>query len=308
MKKTMITLMAAIISCLLLNPFFGNSQEFYQYFDGADTTANNSIFMQIDTSSSNIWQIGSPQKYIFDSAFSSPNVIVSDTVQYYPTNNSSRFQYTVIPWETWGVLAIQWMQKLDIDPSGDGGVIEFSVDGGENWDNVFNNPYVYNFYGYDSINVDTLPTGQWVFTGTDSTWKDLWLCYDMTWLNYNDSIMVRHTLITDSVESNHEGWMMDNFLVHVTIIHTVNEVEQQEYLKVQPNPTSGKIDIVARKIDAFHIIEKMELINMEGKVVQEFGISPTKFSINIGHHPSGVYFLKIQTNIQTESFQIILQK
>lgn len=292
----------------LLFPFLGVSQSFQQYFDGADTSVNNSVLIQIDTAASNIWQIGPPQKSIFDSAFSFPNVIVTDTLHFYPTNNSSSFKFTIIPWEYWGVLAIQWMQKLDIDTVEDGGIIEFSVDAGETWDNVFDNPYVYNFYGYDTINVDTLSNGQIAFVGTDSSWKDLWLCYDMTWLNYNDSIMVRYTLLSDSIENNNEGWMIDNIMVHLTLIHTVNEVEQKEYLKIQPNPTSGKIDILARKIEGVHIIEKMELVNMEGKVVQEFGISPTKFSINIGHHPDGVYFLKIQTNIQTETFQIILQK
>lgn len=292
----------------LLFPFLGINQTYQQYFDGADTSINNSVIIHLDTSATNIWQVGPPQKTIFDSAFSYPNVLITDTVQYYPTNNSSSFQFTTIPWEYWGVLAIQWMQKLDIDTTGDGGIIEFSVDAGETWDNIFDNPYVYNFYGYDTTNVDTLSNGQIAFVGTDSNWKDIWLCYDMSWLNYNDSIMVRFTLLSDSNENNNEGWMVDNMLVHITLIHTVNEVEQKEYLKIQPNPTSGKIDILARKIEGTHIIEKMELINMEGKVVQEFGISPTKFSINIGHHPDGVYFLKIQTNLQTETFQVILQK
>ncbi|MCD4730592.1 MAG: T9SS type A sorting domain-containing protein [Bacteroidales bacterium] len=291
----------------LFVPFFGFNQTYSQYFDGADTSAFNSIFVQVDTSALNVWQIGPPQKIIFDSAVTFPNVIMTDTINFYPVNNTSGFQFTIIPWVTWGILAIQWMQKLDMDSGADGGVIEFSVDGGNSWENVFNNPYVYNFYGYDSTNVDTLPSGQIAFTGTDSTWKDLWLCYDMTWLSLNDSIMVRHTFISDSVDNSKEGWMIDNLLVHVTIIHTVNEVEQEEYLKIQPNPTTGKIDIIARKIDGFHIIEKMELIDMEGKVVQEFGISPTKFFIDIGHHQDGIYFLKIKTNLQIETFKVVLQ-
>ena len=153
--------------------------EFYQYFDGADTNEFSSILIDIDTASSNIWQIGAPQKSIFDSAATTPNVIITDTINYYPSNNTSSFQYTIIPWTTWGILAIQWKQKLDMDFGKDGGIIEFSVDGGNTWQSAFDNPYVYNFYGFDTNNVDTLQTGEDAFTGVDSTWKDIWLCYDM---------------------------------------------------------------------------------------------------------------------------------
>jgi len=78
---------------------------------------------------------------------------------------------------------------------------------------------------------------------------------------------------------------MDNLSYHITILHTVSEVEQKEYLKVYPNPTRGRVNIQAKKNNEFHIIEKMELINANGQVVQEFGVSPTKFYIDIDDHP-----------------------
>ena len=50
------------------------------------------VQIEIDTSNAgNIWQIGQPDKAIFDSAFSAPNAIVTDTVNYYPINDSSSF-------------------------------------------------------------------------------------------------------------------------------------------------------------------------------------------------------------------------
>ena len=256
----------------------------------------------------NVWQIGSPQKIIFDSAATSPNVIITDTINYYPSNNTSSFQYTITPWTTWGVLAIQWKQKLDMDFGKDGGIIEFSVDGGATWQSAFDNPYVYNFYGFNESNLDTLLTGEQAFTGLDSTWKDIWLCYDMTWLNNNDSIMVKHTIVSDSIDNNNEGWMMDNLLVHVTIIHTVNEVKQDEYLVVAPNPTSGRVEISTKKINEYHIIEKMELLDSNGRVLENWDMIPTKFFIDISNYPNGLYYLNIKTNKESKVSKIILQK
>lgn len=292
----------------LIAPLLGYSQSFYQYFDGADTLVWGSVAVQLDTAASNIWQIGPPQKSIFHRAATQPNALVTDTINSYPPNNTSRFTYNIIPqWFGAGILAIQWKQKLDMDSVSDFGMIEFSVDTGATWQNIFNNPNVYNLYGYDSSNLVSIGDGALAFSGTDTAWKDIWLCFDVSWISYTDSLLFRHTFRSDSIDNQKEGWIIDNLSMHITITHTINELEQEEYLHVTPNPTNGRVEINARKIDGFHIIEKMELINLEGKVVQKYGISPTKFWIDIGEHPDGLYFLKITTNVQTETFRILLQ-
>ncbi len=307
MKNQKTKLLAVIVAAIV--PLMGYSQTYHQYFDGADTSSYYSIFMQLDTSSTNVWQIGPPNKLIFDSAATAPNALVTDTLLSYPTNSFSSFTYDIpnngFPM---GIMAIQWIQKLDMDPGMDGGLVEYSRDKGQTWINAFNSPEVYNFYGFDSINVDTLPNGEMGFTGTDSTWKDIWLCFDYSWLNNYDSVLIRHTLVSDSVDQNREGWIMDNFLVHITMIHTVNEVDTKEYMTVGPNPTQGRVELVTKKREGYHVIENMELVNAEGKVVQNWGLSPTKYFIDISNQPNGIYFLRVKTNIQTETFKIILDK
>lgn len=300
-------LIAIIIG--LITPFLGHTQTYYsQYFDGADTSSLNSLIINIDTSSSNVWQIGTPSKTIFNSAATAPNAIVTDTINPYPINNVSSFSFGVDPqWFGWGILAFQWKQKLDIDNTGDIGMIEFSIDTGNTWQNAFNNPYVYNLYGFDPSNQGLSANGDIGFSGTDTNWRDIWLCLDASWLSFNDSLIFRFSLKSDSINNNKEGWIIDNLSHHLTLIHTLNEIKQKDYLKVYPTITNGKIDINARKSDQFHIIKNMQLINIQGEIVEEFGISPTKFSININHHPTGVYFLKVTTNFQTETFKIILQ-
>lgn len=286
------------------------SQTYTQYFDTPyNPTDEYSIKINIDNSPSNIWQIGPPQKAIFNSAATPDKALVTDTINNYPNDNTSSFTFTIKPFFITGILAIQWKQKLDMDKDFDGGIIEYSVDGGSSWVNVFNNPYVYNFYGFDLNNKDTLSsTGEYSFSGTDNEWKDIWLCFHYSWLSYNDSIIMKYTLKSDNINNNKEGWIIDNLQVHPTYVHTVNKPQQKEYIKIHPIPTNGIINIQIKDIDNFHIIEKMELINNQGKVVQEYGVSPTKFYIDISNHPGGIYFLKIKTNKKTETFRVVLQE
>lgn len=299
-----------LLILLLSNASSLFAQYYQQYFDGADTTCNpnfmqSSLCIDIVNDSSNIWQVGMPQKVIFDSAATFRNALVTDTIRFYPTNNTSSFQFTVTPWVSWGILAIQWKQKLDMDAGLDGGKIEFSADSGATWQNAFNNPYVYNFYGYTPSNADTLTNGDFVFSGTDSLWRDMWLCYDMSWM-WNRTLKVRFTFTSDSIDNNKEGWMIDNMFARITFFHTLTQAKQDKYLNVYPSPASDIIHIETEKIQDFHIIEQMVLVNSVGQVVEEWNQIPTKFFIDARKYADGLYYLKVKTNIKSDTVPILI--
>ena len=307
MKTKQILLLFIMVH--ITNLLYG--QDYRQYFDGADTICTQNVWRSslcftIDDDSTNIWQIGKPQKTIFDSAATYPNALMTDSIHFYPPNNISSFEFKIVPWSSRGIMAIEWKQKLDMDKDFDGGKIEFSVDAGDSWQNAFNNPHVYNFYGFLPSNQDTLANGDFVFSGTDSLWRDIWLCYDMSWLTWNDSILVRFTFSSDSIDNRKEGWLIDNMMVRTTLIHTVSEVQPEKYLNVYPNPTSDIIYIETQKIQDFHIIEQMVLVNSSGQVMDEWNHIPTKFFINAKKYSNGLYYLKIKTNIKSETVPIMI--
>jgi hypothetical protein len=285
------------------------AQYFTQYFDGADTSLTNSVFIELDTNSSNIWQIGRPQKIIFDHASTIPNVIVTDTISNYPVNNTSSFSFKVIPtWISWGLLAVQWNQKLDMLPHHDGGIIEYSVDTGQTWHNIMNNPYIYNFYGYDYPNLDTLQNGQFCFSGTDTSWRNIWMCMDISWVNLNGIIYFRYTFKSDSVSSNKEGWMIDNFFVSQSLMHPVREANSKDYLHVYPNPAKDILNIEIQKAQEFHMMESMKLVTSSGAIVKEWKNVPTKFWIDTSKIADGLYFLKVKTNLKSETVPVFIKK
>jgi len=72
------------------------AQSYYQNFDGADTSKYTSIKILFAKESNNIWQIGKPHKHYFDSAYSKPNVLVTDTSKAYPVNDTSVFSFKLL--------------------------------------------------------------------------------------------------------------------------------------------------------------------------------------------------------------------
>jgi Secretion system C-terminal sorting domain len=305
MKKTLLL----ITLTLFLSGFTQAQQTLTQYFEGADTSLFDAILVNIDTGSSNIWQIGRPQKTVFDSASTLPNAIVTDTLLQYPTNTTSRFTAKIYNQWWWGIMALQWKQKLDIDSTGDGAIIEFTTDHGTTWQNAFNNPFVYNFYGFEPGSQDTLTSGEYVLNGTDTTWRDVWLCFDMSWVStFPDTILFRFTFKSDSINTGKDGWMIDNMMAHITIIHTAKSTVQTDYINVYPNPSGNIVHIEAEKLEDFHIIEHMELINSQGKVVQHWQNLPTKFWFDVSNFADGNYTLKVKTNVNSATIPIVVCK
>lgn len=305
MKTNLFTLLFLCVLTLT-----SKGQYYIQYFDGADTSAINSIIIQIDTNANNIWQIGKPQKIIFDSAATAPNVIVTDTINNYPGNNTSSFifKYNTTSPGNW-TTAIQWKQKLDMNSDHDGGIIEYSTDTGATWHNVFNDPNVYNFFGFDPLNKDTLLNGSVAFSGTDSTWKDVWLCFKSSWLyGITDSLFLRYTFTSDTLNNGKEGWIIDNMNIHQTYIHPVKEEYQKKYLHVYPNPAKDIVNIDVKDINEFHIIKSMKLIRYDGTVAREWNNIPVHYWFYTREFADGNYFLKVKTNIKTETIPIVIKK
>lgn len=100
--------------------------------------------------------------------------------------------------------------------------------------------------------------------------------------------------------------MIDNMFVDLTMFHSVNEIKPDKYLKAFPNPTSEIIYIETEKIKEFHIIEKMELVNPLGQVMNVWKNIPTKYFISVKEYKNGLYYLKVKTNIKNEVIPIII--
>lgn len=298
-----------LASGLLFLASYGQAQIYEQFFDGLPV--NDPLPVTIHDYPENTWQVGPPQKPKFDAPFSIPNAIATDTIQACAPNDSSVFSYAVSNEWGWMIAAIRWMQKLDMMPEHAYGIVEFSVDG-ETWTNGFDSPFVYNFYGFNESNRVLMPNGQYAFGGTDTTWKEIWFCFDGSWLDSQDTLLMRHTFIADGTplpptEVGYDGWMIDNLTASPTWVHTVGEKPQEDYLAVSPNPANDRLHVQLQKRNSFHIIERMDLYSPAGQRVRHIESCPTRFFFDTSDLPPGTYTLVVQSNLRTETRQVVIQ-
>ena len=293
---------------ILTNSLF--SQESWEIISSNDfentTEPSPTLIITIDTLADNLWQISSPGKNLFNSAFSDPNVIITDSLNTYPINNTSSFQYKVPFVGGWGeTVEISWMQKLDLQ-IGDKAIVEYSIDNGQSWQNMLSLPNVTSS-GYNVNNLDTLTNGEVYFTGRDSNWTYITFNYYPTWPHF-DSTIIRHRFESDSIESQHEGWMIDNIVTRNIWFSSVNDQQKPEHIRVFPNPTDSKLTISINENDQFHMIKSLTVVNELGEEILYHEKCPSVFYLDLEAYEDGAYFIYFETDIGVETKKIVLVK
>ena len=81
----------------------------------------------------------------------------------------------------------------------------------------------------------------------------------------------------------------------------------KEY-QIQPNPTQGSFEV--RWVSALDTPESIQVVDVSGKVVVDYKPeqgAATYLSVDIGHLPNNLYFVKIQSNVELITKKILLQ-
>ena len=255
----------------------------FQNFYLEDRDPNGYFFID-PLQSNNIWQIGAPSKATFDSAYSASLALITDSVNTYPINNTSSFMFTVY---TDDFTEIEFWHKINSDSLADGGVIEVSTDGGFSWTNIINLPQITctNFYSSsDFISSNSNKSG---FTGT-SDWM-----HSKIQGAYLFDVTFRFTFTSDSINTNKDGWMIDNFSVKVYGTG-INQSKVSKF-NIYPNPSTKLINISGLNNHDY----SCSIINHFGQKIQSQQINNSNSQIDISTLRNGTYFIEIihqQTN------------
>lgn len=249
--------------------------------------------------SDSLWQIGTPQKSIFDSASSIPNALVTDTINTYPTNSSASFilelnEQTIYEFP---YIQLEWFQKTDLEEGIDGGTIEASYDSGSTWSNVFNDT-IYRPDVVGSFTWDTLFNGQAGITGVnDWSWMALcWGTYTGIEPDIDSTILIRYTLYSDSIDTNQEGWMLDDFFVRGQVVGNTTNSSNLKTISVYPNPSSNSFFInqsFPADEETFLTIYNSTGTRVLSKKVNLSGLD--NFEIKLADFSSGLYYLYLIT-------------
>jgi len=294
---------------LLLSHLTGLAQlDSHHNFEGNDDNFN---FQFEQDSLGNIWHVGVPQKFFFNEAKSLPNALVTDTVNTYPTNTTSSFIIEFDSWTTIGFpyLQLEWMQKTDMEDGVDGGIVEASYDNGITWLNVLNDS-IYRPTVVGSYKWDTLYNGQAGFTGkSDWNWTAIcWGSYTGVQPNIYRNMLIRFTFISDSVDTNQEGWMIDNFAMEGGVIGSTANLSNIKKIPVHPIPAQQRIFIDVSDIRTA-AATTIDIYNSTGVKMFSKNFNTmaniNEVALDVAQFPTGIYNLLLITDESSYHKKII---
>jgi hypothetical protein len=259
-----------------------------------DTTCSN---IYIDTSSSNLWEIGNPHKIIFNSSISEDKVIITDTSLNYPINSNSNFILRTKYNYAYHDIIICFRHRYDTDTLVDGGYIEVSVDNGINWNNVIepNMPFFYmnflseNFYSFG----DSLTNNQFGFSGYSSDWIEskFQIIFSHPIRQELDTILFRFNFISDSIDNNKEGWIIDDFKIqYAEFMGGVEDKNLKKTYSICPNPNDGSFTI---QLNESAVFQELKLLDELGRTVKVLNPKSKNLQLNL---PKGLYFLEFTSD------------
>lgn len=279
-----------------------------------------SSFISLDTTNTNIWQIGKPQKVIFDSAYSSGICLVTDTLNYYPLNDLSFFELYIgefnhkgYPWN----MFIEFKQKFDTDTLKDGCYITVSYDMGKTWINVFKDENwlrPFNFNENFLRITDTLANGEIGFSGKSNGWLTSTLAsyaipcsLKSTQDNFNDTLIMRFNFYSDSENHNKEGFLIDDIRFYsLDLGGAVKQVEDLSLIKIYPNPTSNNIKIAF--YNQYSNI-KVDILSLNGNLLYTENFScETEVELTNLNLENGIYLINCTCDSNQISNQLLILK
>ena len=160
---------------------------------------------------------------------------------------------------------------------------------------------------------DELFNGEWGFSGKSNEWiTTTFAWYIMPVKNIkeppNDTIIIRFNFISDSIQNNKEGWMIDNIRLYSVDFGSgiENSKNTNTISKIIPNPfkTMAKV-----KFDKFYKKIDIHFYNIQGKLEKKMiFLNKKEVELNRKNLKNGLYFLKIDyDNNITETKKILIE-
>jgi len=288
MKKSILFLVAILISTITVKtqpPLISCTINF------ENNPCNEGSYYIDYPGTNNIWQVCTPHKTVFDSAFSSPHAILTDSTGPYPVNNTSSFiiKFKVLDLG-WAEPALGGRYKFDSDSLKDYGRIDISFDQGATWLDALNSNAILYWY-----------TPKPVFTGRIHQWREFGAMLSAP--SDQDTIYYRYTFISDSIQTNQEGWMLDDLQL-IAHLEGIQDLQSQCDINIYPNPSTSKITI---EIPGMTNESNLVIINIEGQQLIKRQISQPKTTIDISSLPSDVYFVRLTNDKIVEVGKFVKQ-
>jgi Secretion system C-terminal sorting domain len=278
-----------------------SSAQFIWHINFDDNICSEHVFIDTVSNPNCAWQIGQPDKTVFDSAFSLPNAIVTDTINPVPKNDTSTFLFwhERDNWSPWHFFVLRFWFKMD-GSENDFGTIEISPNNKTNWINVLTEDSTYSLEWWSPKPTLKGTTEGWQHFNLDlSDWASGGGIFPIPMTA--DTIWFRFTYITDSLSTPSDGWMMDSFELE-DWWESIAENEKKDLFSIYPNPASDKIKIELNQNATLHNIQ---IFNISGGILYQASANKA-LSIDVKQFNNGIYLLKYSNgkNFSTKRFVV----
>jgi hypothetical protein len=286
-----------ILACSQILPIF--SQEVLNFPGRNLNFEDTSEYQYILIDTNKIWHIAKPDKKILFLPDNHPYLgeyaIISDTNDYYQENINSSFQFKLKFIGGWNGYSIQFSHKYDFEKNKDGGIIETSYDNGLNWQNIIYDTIIFNnidhisglYNDYDTISsFDNLPGFTGIQSGITRVTMSFW-CSEIVFHEI-DTMLLRFKIATDSVNSNNEGWMIDDIVFGAFLVG-IND-NNNDNISLFPNPSKNVLSISSTN----ELVQKIEIFTLNGiKVIEKYDAH----TLIIKKLRPGIYIVRINEKI-----------
>jgi hypothetical protein len=243
------------------------------------------------------WQVGNPDKPVFQHAYSFPNSIVTDTIDPYPVNDTSVFIIKDIASEgtVQGMEVFSCTYYVNSDSLHDYGLIEFSADDGETWIDLINGTaYRENFKWFTEMPALSGNSGGW-------KWIEVYM-YDIS--NYfdievGDTILYRFSFISDDNPENLDGLMFDDMCFQEFVEGVTEYRFKAIETSIFPNPGSDqfRVDFKNQDNDTF----QLNIYDEESRLmISNNKITGTSAEFSAKSLQAGIYIYKLTNNNRHE--------
>ena len=245
------------------------------------------------------WQIGDPDKTVFDSAYSAPAALVTDTVLPYPVGGISYAEFSV-PMNFFAEAGeLTFKHAMDMDSSEAYGWLEYyDAEDALAWVKV--DPWSGWPLNFEWTGAGTDTDTALVFTGSSNGWVSTtleWYCTLVVLMepglrmSYADSLRFRFAFQTVANTNGHDGWMIDDLVV--TNIGCPGSIHENGLasLLVSPNPTNDRVTIELTNAPSSPMT--LEFFRADGAVVLRERLKGARHTLDLGALPNGPYVIRI---------------
>ncbi len=322
---------ASTLVLLLLLSYcaFSQSSDFTLTFE--DTTVIQQVYYTDSIlDPAGIWQIGKPNKSFMNSALTPPNAVVTELDSLLSPGSMGSFIITIPNVQLWenGGMALTFAHKFEFDTAHGGGYVQFSVDSGRQWHNIFTQGITdfYPVYPYcifePQVMVDSQmisPPTWWhnlptnisaqipLFTGTDSIWNYDTIVFpahalpDKTFLP--TPYMFKFTAYADTLSTLKGGWLIDNINVISFGFNCpggINEISSS-HLNISPNPTTNGFHIaLTGEIGSDYTVA---LYDLTGREMMQKSFSGNVTTLRRDGLAAGSYIVKVTNSRTQDTFE-----